>query len=110
MDYVLVVIDLLNHFVIHLVFMAIILNYVTQCQLLIFFVRCILLCIQERTLDMNTVMKNAHTVKEYMHGLNQQIATAASLCLFGFADLLSLGMTFVVKKSNILIYFSFSCL
>ncbi|XP_065840927.1 uncharacterized protein [Oscarella lobularis] len=88
----LILLDLISHLVINLVFTAIVLNYCTQCQLLIFFVRCILLSIEERTLELDDIMKKAHSVKKFMSGLNGQIGTATSLCLFGFADLLGLGI------------------
>ena len=49
--------ELIGHLIINAVFAAIVINYVTQCQLLICYVRAVLLSMAERSVDMNTLMK-----------------------------------------------------
>lgn len=51
------VLEVVGHLIINAVFVAIAINYCTQCQLLICFVRAVLLSIAERSLDLKAVMK-----------------------------------------------------
>ena len=53
-----------GHFIVNLVYMAIALNYCTQCQLLIHYVQYILLCIQERSLELKRVMQVSALIQE----------------------------------------------
>ena len=55
-----------GHLIINAVFVAIAVNYCTQCQLLICFVRAVLLSIAERSVDLKTLMK----VRVYMMWTN----------------------------------------
>eukprot|EP00118_Oscarella_pearsei_P001856 m.8719 g.8719 ORF g.8719 m.8719 type:complete len:452 (+) comp20797_c0_seq1:95-1450(+) len=80
-----------GHFIMNLVYMAVILNYCTQCQLLIHFVHYILQGIEERSLQLKTVMKDVYTLKRFVSKLNGQMGTATSLCVFSFLTLFFTG-------------------
>ncbi|XP_065840929.1 uncharacterized protein [Oscarella lobularis] len=87
-----------GHFIVNLVYMAIALNYCTQCQLLIHYVQYILLCIQERSLELKRVMQDVFKLKRFVSRLNGQMATATSLCLFSQANWFLFGFVNFLKR------------
>jgi hypothetical protein len=89
---------MIGHLIINAVFVAVVVNYCTQCQLLICFVRAILLSIAERSVDLKTLMKSIFNLKQFVSRLNFQVATATSMCMFVFTELLVIDLSELVQK------------
>ncbi|EDV25705.1 uncharacterized protein TRIADDRAFT_56084 [Trichoplax adhaerens] len=78
------------------VYIALVINYASHCQLLIVYIRGLKQKIIERTCNLENAMKEIQNTAGYVAELNDVIAPAASIILFNFATSSILGLNALI--------------
>lgn len=65
-----------------LFYASVVINYCTQCQLIVFFIRSIMDRVRTKTHTLEVAVKDIRHTYEFIQSLNGQLATMVSLCLY----------------------------
>ncbi|KAL5475399.1 hypothetical protein EMCRGX_G025208 [Ephydatia muelleri] len=65
-----------------LFYASVVINYCTQCQLIVFFIRSIMDRVRTKTHTLEVAIKDIRHTYEFIQSLNGQLATIVSLCLY----------------------------
>ncbi|XP_052217457.1 uncharacterized protein LOC127835188 isoform X1 [Dreissena polymorpha] len=93
-------IELVGMSIVNSIFVAVVTNYFTQCQMILFYVRGIAFKLQEKSIDLKTAMKNIVSVKTNLSILNGPIARMTALVSVIFAELTIIGVSILVLNKN----------
>ncbi|XP_064639418.1 uncharacterized protein LOC135494975 isoform X2 [Lineus longissimus] len=81
--------------------LAVVVNYGSQCEILIFFINGIQLRIQEKTGDLKSMMKDILAVRQSLGQLNGAMSRMTSLMAITFAEMVVIGITIlIINKYN----------
>lgn len=81
-----------------------IVNYCAQCELLIFYIREITLRMEEKTKDLDSIMKDILEVKKNLSRVNGLISVIATLIIFSYFELSVIGfcnLSLQIKKLKV---------
>ena len=81
--------------VLDLVNVVIILNYVVQCQLVIHYIRGITRRIEEKSTQLQSIMKDILDVKNTLERMNSLLSYMVSLCIFTLLESVIIGMIYL---------------
>lgn len=84
LHYFLVIISLIGFIFFDLLYILVIINYVSQCQLIIFFIQSIITSVSNKAKSLVEATKDVYRVFEFLKILNGQLASMVSLCLYIF--------------------------
>ncbi|OWF55327.1 uncharacterized protein LOC110461386 [Mizuhopecten yessoensis] len=98
--WVLFIVELLGIMVLNSVSLAVIANYVTQCEMTLFYIRGLALRLQEKSTEIKAAMKDLFVVKQNLSLLNGPIARMTSLVAVIFAELIIIGISILVLNKN----------
>lgn len=99
--YSLVFISLLGFVIFDLLYISVAINYTSQCQLIIFYIRSITDRVVTKAHSLQSAVKDIYHTSEFLHVLNRQVATIVTLCLFIFIRALCSASTSFVSALNI---------
>lgn len=104
--WVLFCIELLGILVLNSVSLAVVANYVTQCEMMLFYIRGLALRLQEKSSDLRNAMKDVLSVRQNLSVLNGPIARMTSLICIIFCELTIIGISILVlnKKDELKIW------
>ncbi|XP_023209572.1 uncharacterized protein LOC111612574 isoform X1 [Centruroides sculpturatus] len=89
--YILIILRFLGLILTQGVNVAVIINYCTQCEMLVMHIRGICLHLHEKTLDIKNAMHEILGVKEFISLLNGTLGKMTALCIIGFTELIFIG-------------------
>lgn len=92
--------DLFGILVINSIFVAVVTNYYTQCEMILFYVKGVAFKLQEKSIDLKTAMKNILSVSQNLSVLNGPIARMTALVSVIFAELTIIGVSILVLNKN----------
>ncbi|XP_033760317.1 uncharacterized protein LOC117342308 isoform X1 [Pecten maximus] len=98
--WILFFVELLGIMVLNSVSLAVIANYVTQCEMTLFYIRGLALRLQEKSTEIKAAMKDLFVVKQNLSLLNGPIARMTSLIALIFAELIIIGISILVLNKN----------
>ncbi|XP_053403563.1 uncharacterized protein LOC123554901 [Mercenaria mercenaria] len=93
-------IDLLGILIINSIFVAVVTNYYTQCEMILFYVKGVAFRLQEKSIDLKAAMKNILSVRQNLSVLNGPIARMTALVSVIFAELTIIGVSILVLNKN----------
>ncbi|CAH1781983.1 unnamed protein product [Owenia fusiformis] len=93
-------VDLLGTMLLNSVNVAIVMNYGTQCETLVFYIKGISTRIQEKSVDLRYAMKDILAVRQSLSSLNSTMAQMTSLVVFTFAEMVIIGISILVLNRN----------
>ncbi|XP_074657791.1 uncharacterized protein LOC141910844 isoform X3 [Tubulanus polymorphus] len=100
-NWIMFCIQMLAEIMISSVALAVTLNYVTQCEIIIFYIQGIHMKILDRSSDLKAIMKDITGVRHSLELLNGFMSQMTSLLTFTFAELVVLGcFILVMNESN----------
>lgn len=82
------------------VYVAIVVNYATQCEFFIFTIHCLSLQLQEKTLFLHGAMQEILGIKELLSLLNGPLSKMTSLCILNFAVLCTIGFVSLTANND----------
>ncbi|CAC5420592.1 unnamed protein product [Mytilus coruscus] len=98
--WVLFSIELLGTMVLNSVSLAVVANYVTQCEMMLFYIRGLALRLQEKSSDLRNAMKDVLSVRQNLSVLNGPMARMTSLICVIFCELTIIGISILVLNKN----------
>ncbi|CAG2191220.1 unnamed protein product [Mytilus edulis] len=98
--WVLFCIELLGIMVLNSVSLAVVANYVTQCEMMLFYIRGLALRLQEKSSDLRIAMKDVLSVRQNLSVLNGPMARMTSLICVIFCELTIIGISILVLNKN----------
>lgn len=75
---------------------AVIVNYCTQCEMLVMHIRGICLHLHEKTLDIKSAMHEILGIKEFISLLNGTLGKMTALCVVSFVELIFIGFALLL--------------
>ncbi|XP_046577481.1 uncharacterized protein LOC124285315 [Haliotis rubra] len=100
--WILFVFELVGRMVLNAVNLAVVVNYATQCEMILFFVRGLTLRLQEKSTDLRTAMKDVLMLRQTLSMLNGSISKMTSLTSVILAELTIIGISILaLNKYNI---------
>ncbi|KAL4220209.1 hypothetical protein ACF0H5_020617 [Mactra antiquata] len=100
LHWVLFGVELFGILIVNSIFVAVVTNYFTQCEMILFYVKGIAFRLQEKSVDLKTAMKNILSVRHNLSVLNGPIAKMTALVSVIFAELTILGVSILVLNKN----------
>ncbi|ESO86344.1 hypothetical protein LOTGIDRAFT_235407 [Lottia gigantea] len=94
-------IELYGRMVMNAVILAVVVNYVTQCEMILFFVRGICLRLQEKSTEIRIAMKDILLLRLSLNALNGIISKMTSLTLVILAELSIIGISILALNRNV---------
>ncbi|XP_070539286.1 uncharacterized protein [Ptychodera flava] len=94
--YVILAVQMIGILVLNSVNTAVVINYATQCEMLIYYISAIDTRLKEKTADLRVVMQDVLRVKQSISRLNGPIARMTSLCVVNFAELAIIGLCLLI--------------
>lgn len=98
--YFLFAIELYGILIINSVILAVVTNYYTQCEMILFYVKGLVFRLQEKSDDLKSAMKTILSIRHSLSVLNGPIAMMTSLVSVILAELTIIGVTIVVLNKN----------
>ncbi|XP_050413714.2 uncharacterized protein LOC126828156 isoform X1 [Patella vulgata] len=100
------IIELFGRMVMNSVNLAVVVNYVTQCEMILFYVRGITLRLQEKSTEIRIAMKDILILRQSLCALNGTISKMTSLTLVIFSELTIIGISILVlnKYNNVRVW------
>ncbi|XP_052782801.1 uncharacterized protein LOC128219030 isoform X2 [Mya arenaria] len=93
-------IELVGMSIVNSIFVAVVTNYYTQCQMILFYVKTVAFKLQEKSIDLKTAMKDILSVRKNLGILNGPIARMTALVSVIFAELTIIGVSILVLNKN----------
>lgn len=93
-------IELFGILIINSIFVAVVTNYFTQCEMILFYVKGVAFRLQEKSIDLKTAMKDILSVRQSLSVLNGPIARMTALVSVIFAELTILGVSILALNKN----------
>ncbi|XP_064615517.1 uncharacterized protein LOC135479555 isoform X2 [Liolophura sinensis] len=93
-------IEMLGILVLNSVNLAVVINYVTQCEMIIFYVKGMTTRLQEKSIDLRNAMKEIFRLRQNLSQLNGPIARMTSLVTVIFAELTVIGISILILNEN----------
>ncbi|XP_022286592.2 uncharacterized protein LOC111099567 isoform X1 [Crassostrea virginica] len=98
--WVLFSIEMLGILVLNSVTLAVIANYVTHCEMVLFYLRGLALRLQEKSTELKAAMKDILFIKQNVSLLNGPVARMTALISVIFAELTIIGICILVLNKN----------
>lgn len=98
--WLLLAIQLISVVLVNSVNVAVIVNYATQCEILIFYMRSIGIRVKERSVDLKTAMKDVLSIRESLGTLNGAMARMTSLALVRLFELFVMGSIILLLNED----------
>ncbi|XP_071085706.1 uncharacterized protein [Haliotis cracherodii] len=99
--WILFVFELVGRMVLNAVNLAVVVNYATQCEMILFFVRGLTLRLQEKSTDLRTAMKDVLMLRQTLSMLNGSISKMTSLTSVILGELTIIGISILaLNKYN----------
>lgn len=87
-------------FLMHCVNVAVLVNYCTQCEMLVCYIKRICLSLHERSIQIKAAMHEILGVREYISLLNGNVGKMTACCIFIFGELTIIGTTALIFNRN----------
>lgn len=98
--WVLFSIELLGILVLNSVTLAVIANYVTHCEMVLFYLKGLALRLQEKSTELKAAMKDILFIKQNVSLLNGPVARMTALISVIFAELTIIGIVILILNKN----------
>lgn len=93
-------VEMLGIMILNSVSLAVVANYVTQCEMMLFYIRGLALRLQEKSSDLKSAMKDVLSVRQNLSLLNGPLARMTSLICIIFCELTIIGISILVLNKN----------
>ncbi|XP_013403742.1 uncharacterized protein LOC106169005 [Lingula anatina] len=95
-------IELVGIIIVNSVNLAVIINFATQCEMLIFFIKGISTKLQEKSMDLKSAMKDVLMVRHSIGSLNGPMSQMTSLAAIRFAELTIIAVNGVQLQDTVI--------
>ncbi|KAK3583643.1 hypothetical protein CHS0354_021379 [Potamilus streckersoni] len=93
-------IEMLGILILNSVTVAVVANYITQCEMILFYVKGVTVRLQEKSTDLKAAMKDILSVRLNLSLLNGPIARMTGLVSVIFAELAIIGLSILALNKN----------